>query len=405
MVRAHPSRERLLGQLLLALYRSGRQADALEAYRTARQRMLKDLGLVPGRDLQELQRAILAQDPALDPPAGPARSKQPARGDSQRSRAGLLVAIGGALLLAVAVAVAVKLTSSSGATLTVAPNSLAAIDPSNNRVIATVPVGSRPGPVTFGSGSLWTANLNDQTISRVDPRALRVMRTITLSAPPTAIASAANGLWVAESAENPEASAAGSITVARIDPAFDALVAGVRIGSVVPAGPAAIAARGSTVWVAPSSGLLTRVDADTEKVTKRFDPSSSPAGIAITGDGAVWLTDSEADEVVRVDRTGLRTDIPVGNTPTSIAAGAGGVWVVDSLNDSVVRIDPASRSVTDTIHVGDSPAGIAVGEGSIWVANAGDGTVTRIDPVSNRVVATIHVGGSPTGLTVADGRV
>ncbi|SRR6266545_5296070 len=62
----HPLRERLRGQLMLALYRSGRQAEALAAYRDARRTLLGDLGIEPGRALQELERAILAQDPALE---------------------------------------------------------------------------------------------------------------------------------------------------------------------------------------------------------------------------------------------------------------------------------------------------------------------------------------------------
>jgi len=62
----HPYRERLHGQLMLALYRSGRQADALDAYRRARRALVEDLGLDPGRELQRLEAAILAQDRALD---------------------------------------------------------------------------------------------------------------------------------------------------------------------------------------------------------------------------------------------------------------------------------------------------------------------------------------------------
>jgi peptide/nickel transport system substrate-binding protein len=119
----------------------------------------------------------------------------------------------------------------------------------------------------------------------------------------------------------------------------------------------------------------------------------------------VWLTDSDANNVTRVDPTGLLTSIPVGNGPAAIAVGPDAVWVADSLDGTIVRIDPATRSVTTTIPVGQSPSGVAVGAGSVWVADSGDGTVDRIDTHTNRVVAAIAVGGSPQAVTVAAGRV
>jgi DNA-binding SARP family transcriptional activator len=62
----HPFRERLRAQLMLALYRSGRQADALAAYRAGRAAMVEQLGIEPYPAMQELEQAILRQDPALD---------------------------------------------------------------------------------------------------------------------------------------------------------------------------------------------------------------------------------------------------------------------------------------------------------------------------------------------------
>jgi DNA-binding SARP family transcriptional activator len=66
LVAENPLRERLRGQLMIALYRSGRQADALEAYRQARVVLVEELGIEPGRQLRELQQAILNQDPLLE---------------------------------------------------------------------------------------------------------------------------------------------------------------------------------------------------------------------------------------------------------------------------------------------------------------------------------------------------
>jgi predicted ATPase len=77
LVRDYPYRERLRGQLMLALYRTGRQAEALAAYRAARSALVDELGIEPSVELRQLHEAILAQDGALlqtDPgePAAPA---------------------------------------------------------------------------------------------------------------------------------------------------------------------------------------------------------------------------------------------------------------------------------------------------------------------------------------------
>ncbi|HMI71116.1 MAG TPA: BTAD domain-containing putative transcriptional regulator, partial [Solirubrobacteraceae bacterium] len=66
LVAQHPLRERLHGQLMLALYRSGRQAEALAAYQAARATLVDELGIEPGRELRDLHEAILRQDERLD---------------------------------------------------------------------------------------------------------------------------------------------------------------------------------------------------------------------------------------------------------------------------------------------------------------------------------------------------
>ena len=66
LVKEHPLREQLRCQLMLALYRAGRQAEALDSYQQARAALVEELGIEPGRSLRELHQAILNQDPALD---------------------------------------------------------------------------------------------------------------------------------------------------------------------------------------------------------------------------------------------------------------------------------------------------------------------------------------------------
>jgi predicted ATPase/DNA-binding SARP family transcriptional activator len=75
-VSEQPLRERLRGQLMLALYRSRRQADALDAYRAARETLLEELGLEPSIELRELQAAILRQEPALDVESAELRARR-----------------------------------------------------------------------------------------------------------------------------------------------------------------------------------------------------------------------------------------------------------------------------------------------------------------------------------------
>jgi DNA-binding SARP family transcriptional activator/basic membrane lipoprotein Med (substrate-binding protein (PBP1-ABC) superfamily) len=98
-VEANPLRERLRAQLMLALYRSGRQADAIETYQRGRQRLVEELGLEPSESLQRLESRILQHDPSLDPPTGAWSVDHP--GPRPRSRrlltrgvAASLVAIG-----------------------------------------------------------------------------------------------------------------------------------------------------------------------------------------------------------------------------------------------------------------------------------------------------------------------
>lgn len=394
LTRANPNRERFLAQLMTALYRCDRHADALEAYRRGRDALTEQLGLTPGIELRALEERILKHDPELE---GPHRGRRGAlKAVAPRSIGALMIA-GSLLLLGAAVALAIALTKGGASVATGPPNSLVGIDIRTDQIDGIVPVGAGPDAVAYGSTSLWVANADDRTVSRVDPVTLQTLRTLTLSGTPTGLASAGGAIWVATT------NSGSSVSAARIDPEFDTVEPPAKIYNTVPESNAAIAAASGDVWVAPYSGELTELSAITGRVLRVINPNAAPAGVAV-GAGAVWVPDPEAGDVDRVDSHGAVRSIPVGKEPCAVAIGAGAVWVADAAADTVVRIDPKTDAPVSSIAVGAAPSALAVGAGSVWVADAGDGTVERISPASNQVTARIAVGGSPGALTIADGR-
>jgi YVTN family beta-propeller protein len=425
LVGRHPFRERLRAQFMLALYRSGRQAEALDAYQDARRALVDELGIEPGEELQELQSRILAHDPALGRPGAPARRDHRERAEAAApaepatavaappGRRGLAAA--GVLVLVLALAgLTGLLAGDSGddggaAPVTDDSHAVAMIDPAQNRVTTVVPVGTNPGPIAFEpeSRSLWVANLDDESVTRIDTSPVRTGRTVGIGERPVGLAAGAGAVWVAGAKRTRP-----FVTARRIDPRFDRYGPPIRIETLpeglvsLPEGGGSLALDGRSLWVAPLFGRLTRVDPATGAVrAPAFDTGHSPSSVASDG-RTVWVADKGAATVSRIDpRTGISQPIPVVGGPADIALGAGGAWVTLALGDAVARIDPSTGTVRSTTGVGRRPAGVAVGAGGVWVANSGDGTVSRLDPRTGDVADTIPVGASPQDVVVAEGRV
>jgi YVTN family beta-propeller protein len=415
LVAHYPLRERLRAQLMLALYRSGRQADALRAYRETRRELVEELGIEPGPSLRELESKILRHDVALASPADQFDSRTTTITGEQALKPPLPGAeaevppdrptrsLRGVLILAVALTAAAAAAGALFATArgpnrpqTVAVNRIVIIDPKSNAVSATAPVGTRPSALVEGSGSVWVANLGDQTITRVDPRSWAIDRTIPVAVKVAGLASGAGGIWYSTS----------NGRLYRIEPSYDTTAQIAALGEndfrfARPQRPVAVAF--GSVWVVDASGFVARVDPATGRVLARIPVGTDASAIA-AGAGAVWVASPVDDTVAQIDPTNAVTTIRVGHGPSGIAVGVGAVWVTDRYDDTVQRIDPDTSSVVTTIHVGSSPQGVAVGDGAVWVADSHDGTITRIDPTNNGVVSTIPVGGDPTAVATVAGK-
>ena len=419
LVSEHPFRERFRAQLMLALYRAGRQAEALATYDDARRAMVDELGLEPGPALRDLQRAILEHDPAL---AGPARRQAPGR---PRRRRFALAAAGAAAVAAAAGAAALWLPArgddAAGATAR-AGNALVLLDPRSGDVREAVAVGATPVAVALGEGAAWVVNADAQTLSRVDAET-RETTTFATGGTPTDIAAGYGSVWVGDGEPLRSAQFAGLLTtaVARLDRATRTVRERVRLprpsgavsyfaehrialgaGAAWAIGPdysvtrvdprttravatlhgvraVAVAAGDGQVWVLGEDRTVARIDPVRNRLTRRVRlPATSVSALAV-GEGAVWVTAPADGTLWRIERHGALTPaaIPVGTGVDEVAVGAGAVWVTNPLHGTVVRVDPTANAVTRTVRLGNTPRAVAVDGTGVWVAvDRGGGAAT-----------------------------
>ena len=406
LVGEHPLREGLRSQLMLALYRSGRQADALEAYRLGRSLLTRQLALEPSRRLRELEQAILRQEPTLELGADARRAvatkvasvaprsarsnggtrETPAPGSRRRP-----YAFSGVLALAVLAAAtaftAIRLTSGAAARLASA-NSIGIIDARGDAIRAVVDTGGQPRGIALGAGATWVTDAANDLLLRID-RSGAVER-IPVGHGPAGVAVGDGEVWVVNQLDR---------TVFEVNPRAFRRVSTFRVGN----GADAIAFGHGSLWVANTTdGTISRIDPTTGRAAT-IPLAGAPVGVAV-GHAGVWVTTS-AGQLLLVDVAGNRVSraISIGNGAAGVAVGAGSVWVANTPEATVSRFDPGSGSVTK-INVGRAPVGIAYGSGAVWAANSGEGTVDRIDPNGN-AIRSMRVGNEPTAVAAGSGRV
>jgi YVTN family beta-propeller protein len=342
---------------------------------------LRDLGTYRLKDIDRPERVsqVVAEGLRVDFPA--LRGAEPVKKPPLRRRSMLAAALVGVIAAAVAIPVFALGGGSGGSSASAAleSDSVGALDASNGRVLAVSSIGTTPGSVAVGEGSVWVANPESDSVSRIDLKTHTLGQTIPVGLSPSGVAVGGGFVWVANGLSG---------TVSKIDPNANggSVIDTIPVGN----GPSGLVFAGRRLWVANS----------TDRTVMEFAPGShrplKTIGVAAGADaitsgfGFVWVVSGAGDSVTRIalDSGTALPAITVGNNPTAIATGADSVWVANSLDGTVSRIDPTTGTVSG-IAVGGSPSGIAAGSSDVWVSDARAGTLSRIDPTGGKVVQTI----------------
>ena len=365
LTRAHPLRERLQGLLLLALYRCGRQADALEAYRSTRRRFVEELGVEPSPALRQLERAILEQDPSLE---APARHRPPAP-VRKIGRRGVLVAgllaLGGLAAILTAVFAGGKARS-----LAALPNSIGVVDGRHHVVRTVIKAGGEPGGIAAGAGAVWVTDTASDLVLRIGRDGNSIDR-IPVGHRPTGIAVGDGQVWAVNQLDR---------TVSEINPRALRQIGTNQVGN----GAGAIAFGHGSIWVANATDYtLSRIDPDSGAV-KTIPLAGEPGGIA-AGEQGMWVSSTSTGQLLLVDAdtNAVSQSVSIGNGPQGIAVGGGSVWVANTPDGTVTRFDPGDGRIRK-LTVGEAPTGVAYGDDGVWVAS-GSGAVAQVDPESGSV--------------------
>jgi DNA-binding SARP family transcriptional activator len=418
LVSEHRFREGFRGQLMVALYRSGRQAEALQVYQRARVALVEELGIEPGQPLRELQQAILRQDESLDAPREPALpqandgGKQDAappahpspRPKATRRRLALPLAVACAIGGAVALGLLLPRVFEESKAHAAYRSGTVLVDLKTRKQIGFVPPSQleMPGFPVYSGGHFWLMNLTTSTFVEIDPKTGRVLHQFPLprGARDTPFAIAGHTLWTS----------AGDDLV-KVDTTLGQEIDRLHLDKIVGTKGSAegVAVGGGLVWVGRDVGLgqVVAIDPHTRKVRYRFDDVVHHTNLAYSSgtawaadDAGVDVIDPSADTVTNV--RAIETEDPFfgpGSGGNSVTAGGGFGWATDSARGVVYRIDRNGRDVPYDTGLGAN--GASFRDGVLWARSEDEGTVIGIDTVTGD--KTVYRFGHPVGAEVVGG--
>jgi DNA-binding SARP family transcriptional activator len=412
LVAEHPLRERLRAQLMLALYRSGRQAEALESYRLGRSLLVDELALDPAPRLKELEQAILQQHASLELPspavpasavalaeASPIAQAPPADRESSEEPAPapwslrLRLLVAGLAALAVAGAALAGVVELGGAVARpafVRPGVVALLDGRSGKLLAQVEGGPTVGTVQSGDGAIWDEE-EAGILFKVDRRTLRPIWSQPVGQTDGEFGVGAGAVWMV---------AAGSDSLLKFDPTYGRLLARIplprsaspRSGSLAESADVAVA--DGSVWVAHGLSQVDRVNPGSGRIEHVF--RLNDASLVASAPGALWVGASDTGTLTEIDpRTNqIVTTTRIQPWICCLAAGGGFVWA--SNNNQTWKLS-SDGQVVRTFANPSQTGNIAYGDGSLWVANDAAGSVTRINAQTD-AIRTFHLGHYLTGI-------
>ena len=276
-----------------------------------------------------------------------------------------------------------QLALAPGGLWVVSDRHLHRIDTATNRVVASLPVGTRaadPGGLAVSADATWVPGQRSELLWRVDRAARRISGRVRLGQVlygPVGIAVRGEDVWVSCCGLQYGPRPAGMLL--RVDGRRNR-VAG---RTPIPEGPLALVAGQEAVWVGTARGSLLRVDPATGRVVARVPPPDPRSRIQAlsSGPGVLWVADTGAGAIRRFDLAAGRFTLAVtAQVPRNLAAGPDGAWVVTDLNQLLSRVDARTGRRGAPIPLNDlgGVRGIAVAPDAVWVTTGNQ--VVRVDP-------------------------